>query len=598
MNLKLAYPGHPGWTTTPHPLFDDHYELIVEHVYSTGGQPPRKKFFGSRDNRSCLFCGRGQPEVAFKKDSHAIPAGLGNRHLFSLEECDDCNVSDTENELLKMVEPQRVFSRIPKRKGLPKLRAKGSESFIEGKPDEDALTISIKEGEADPTVVIQETGVNSIEILHHQPPFRPISAIRSILRSAWMVMPPAARQRHPIVLSTALGKDLVLPLEFFKHFLPGGLVPFVALRIYEKKTGALPGAELIVSLMVSNTIVVWCSPQTGRYEPSLLPPLITLPPQFSVPTGTLFKCASDAVMRSENSKFTVQFESKHDGPPPKTAAKAAIKKVRRQASVRLEVHAGGRLLTVLQSILIPHRFDERVSRFVIEGGELAASLTVHVEQPSGVPKFTYKMDLVSGSVIRAKKTLDFFDSLREPGSSLRIVTQDGKPFGDLEGFSAFGPKEPFSDAIGWLARISVEFAVEIACPKKIAPEELRIIEALALGIDGYRARRTLDGPLTIKCDRSRASELLAIVKEGKDIAFHGTNAFDICGVLIDPGPYRMILPKPATEKPLAQVEADLAALNEGDIYLLELKTDALLYEFDKWLKGAPVPTTVSKGTNE
>lgn len=593
MALKLAYPGHPGWTTTPHPFFEDHYVLLVERGYNTGGKPPRKEYFGSREKRSCLFCGRTQPAASFKKDSHAIPAGLGNRHLFSLEECDDCNIADVENELLKMVEPQRVFSRIPKRHGLPKLRAPDSESFIEGNPDDDALTISVKEGEKNPTVSVKLTGPNTIEILHHHPPFRPISAIRSILRSAWMIMPAEARRRHPIVLATALGEALVLPLEFFNHFLPGGTVPRVALRIYEKKTGALPGADLIVSLMVSNTTLVWCSPRAGKYEPSLLPPIVTLPPQFAPPTGTLFKCAGDEVARTENSKFSVHFDTQHVGPAPKSAAKGAVKKPRPQAIVRLEVHAGGRLLTALHSTLIPHRFDERVSRFVLAGGELAASITVHVEQPSGVPKLNYAMDLASGSVVRAKKTLDFFDSLRESDSILKVVTQDGKPFADLEGFSAFGPKEPFSDSIAWLARISEEFGVEIACPKKIAPEELRNIEALAFGIDGYRARWTLGAPLTIKCDRDRASELLAIIKAGKDIAFHGTNAFDICGAVIDPGPYRMILPKPTTKNPTAQVEAEIAALRQGDVYSMDLEAEALFYEFDKWLEDKPCRPSAS-----
>lgn len=582
MREEHAYPVHPGWTTTPHPRFEEHYELIVEHVYKIEGAPPPKRFLGSRQKRICAFCGRGSPAVTLKKDSHAVPAGLGNRHIFSLEECDECNDTEAENELLKMVEPQRVFSRIRKRQGLPKLRMVGSESFIEGVADQNAITVSIKAGEANPSVSLRHTGPNSIEITHYRPPYRPISAIRSVLRSAWMVLPPEKRARHPAVLATARGEGLALPLEFFSFFLPGGTVPFVALRVYEKRTGSLPGADLIVSLMLSNTTLVWCSPRGGKHEPSLLPPIVTLSPQFAPPTGTAFRCSADDTVRAENAKLSIHFDSKHDGPAPKPAVKGA-KKPRPQVPVRLEVHAAGRLSAVLQSTLIPHRFDERVSRFVVQGGELGASLTVHVEQPSGEPQATCAMDLGGGSVARAKKTLDFFDSMRQPDATLRIVMPDGKRFADLEGVAVHWPMDDYAEAIGWLARISEEFMVEIACPAKVTKEELRLIQTLALGMDGGLVAVPA-GELTIKCDQGMALRLLALLKEGKDLVLHCDHPFNVCGAVVAPGPYRLILASPSTARPLDQVEREVAALDDGAQYPLEFKVGRLHYEFDKWLK--------------
>ena len=48
------------------------------------GEPDKKK-------RVCRFCGETSPKVTFKKNAHAISDSLGNKLLYSNEECDSCN---------------------------------------------------------------------------------------------------------------------------------------------------------------------------------------------------------------------------------------------------------------------------------------------------------------------------------------------------------------------------------------------------------------------------------------------------------------------------------------------------------------------------
>lgn len=78
--------------------------------------------------RICRFCYRSAAEGAtFKKAAHVIPTALGNDHLKSDEECDDCNAyfgRETEPSLIAMLNVERVFLGIQgrgKNDGRPKL---------------------------------------------------------------------------------------------------------------------------------------------------------------------------------------------------------------------------------------------------------------------------------------------------------------------------------------------------------------------------------------------------------------------------------------------------------------------------------------------
>lgn len=79
-------------------------------------------------SHTCRFCHRSKSEGAtFKKAAHVIPTALGNDHLKSDEECDDCNAyfgCETEPSLIAMLNVERVFLGIQgrgKNDGRPKL---------------------------------------------------------------------------------------------------------------------------------------------------------------------------------------------------------------------------------------------------------------------------------------------------------------------------------------------------------------------------------------------------------------------------------------------------------------------------------------------
>ena len=77
------------------------YDLLVNFQAGLGS---KAIFIG--DARECRFCGKSG-QANFRKQAHTIPEGLGNKWLFSLDECDECNslFSPYESSLCSSVGP-------------------------------------------------------------------------------------------------------------------------------------------------------------------------------------------------------------------------------------------------------------------------------------------------------------------------------------------------------------------------------------------------------------------------------------------------------------------------------------------------------------
>jgi hypothetical protein len=75
---------------------------ITQMVYGT---PESKRIMlGARGH--CRFCGANNP-VLFRQSAHLIPEALGNKRVFSADECDECNkrFSTYEGELVNAIGP-------------------------------------------------------------------------------------------------------------------------------------------------------------------------------------------------------------------------------------------------------------------------------------------------------------------------------------------------------------------------------------------------------------------------------------------------------------------------------------------------------------
>lgn len=103
----------PTPQTTAERPEDDLFSRLLERYDLHLPRTDRKTVVGAGKRlRTCRFCRRTANEAQFKKAAHVIPTALGNDHLKSAEECDDCNEyfgKETEPSLIAMLDLQRVF---------------------------------------------------------------------------------------------------------------------------------------------------------------------------------------------------------------------------------------------------------------------------------------------------------------------------------------------------------------------------------------------------------------------------------------------------------------------------------------------------------
>ena len=127
-----AQKNHPGEGQIR--LIHDSYllnmgSLSYGYTHLAYGFAGYKEMIGAVDKslRKCRFCGRAAPE-AFRKESHAISEGLGNKFLICNEECDECNgrLAKVENNLMRYFDVRRAMFGI-------KSKTSGTIPNIEGK---------------------------------------------------------------------------------------------------------------------------------------------------------------------------------------------------------------------------------------------------------------------------------------------------------------------------------------------------------------------------------------------------------------------------------------------------------------------------------
>jgi hypothetical protein len=272
-NVHIA-PAHPDWRGDKSQTFSNSYRLIAAIICPQLGRTPERVTVGRRDFRKCAICEKPEPLVSFETDAHTLASGLGNRHHFSLEECDECNTRRGrlfDQELLNWLKPERVLHRIRRRpgEGPPTLQANdGSRIHI----DQTSRAISVV-GDAN-TIINAKLHENEVRLQFPRPAFRTSGALKSLLSTAWLLLSPEERKRHGLARALIRGEVSFAPISFWDLFIPGYRRNAVEFELWEKSNPVVMGASLVLRLSLLNTLLVWELPdKENGYVPSLLPPV-------------------------------------------------------------------------------------------------------------------------------------------------------------------------------------------------------------------------------------------------------------------------------------------------------------------------------------
>lgn len=169
----------------------NHYRQILEYAYPVDDTNPQRKVLGDKTQKKCIFCGKTSPDVSFKKEAHVIPAALGNKRLFNYCECDRCNedvFSVYENELVNILQIDRIWVRGRPRNGSPKFRHAKSESYMTSTPDTNQVSIYALESEKE--FEIEDIDNNTMKIKINKPLSYNLALVcKALAHMAWSVLP-------------------------------------------------------------------------------------------------------------------------------------------------------------------------------------------------------------------------------------------------------------------------------------------------------------------------------------------------------------------------------------------------------------------------
>lgn len=470
--IQLLQPRHPGWPSGELQRFDHYYDLHGSASYALHESSRDKRYYGSPSPRVCALCGRSAPVVSFDHEAHALPAALGNRRLFSLEECDLCNgrYSKWENELVNMFAPERIFGGVRGREGPPKISLHKMSRIEAPAPNEIRI---YKHGHDDSIVLDMGDGMGSGTLTLNCPSYSPVRAALALLRSLWLVMDTGQRSRAPELLRAIQAGEQPINTQLHKFTKPGAGYPRVTLAGWAKKSpGVIPGSTFILQFVFVDTVLTWAWSDEGGHEcPTLLPPFPGVP-GHKIHTGRYKLHGPEH--RVEDSQLTYHLLFDRVVPLTEGDVSAAIAPKappQQKIPVTMEADAEGGP-RVLRANLYVDQWGPDRRTFRLQGGQWPGRIVLTLGPTDEKGSFNIKFiahHLPAGEAVRAA---EFLEALRV-SRALRVRLAETNAEVLRVGL---GP-EPMSEVgelplLRDLALIHETFGKDVRIPKRVTPEFL------------------------------------------------------------------------------------------------------------------------------
>lgn len=295
--------------------FRRNYDVLACHRLADGS---RKVFLTEVAPGTCAYCGQSSPEVSFRKTAHAVPELIGNKWLFSREECDDCNktlAANSEDHLGKFLGLWRTASQVSGKGGVPQTgRSHRSHMRID---DE----IVIHQLEDDPFADIDEER-KEIRIAIERQPYVPAAVFKAFTKMAYSLMPLATRRAYPHLPAWLLEPEPrasgagFQPLKLMHMFIPGPMpLPGIHVALLKQKPEVQSPKHCFFAISFANHSFQLALPELLGEETSTSIDLLFFPvqlwadPAYGAARGTVYDLSDEQIVRNELQKQTIQFES-------------------------------------------------------------------------------------------------------------------------------------------------------------------------------------------------------------------------------------------------------------------------------------------------
>jgi hypothetical protein len=247
---------------------------IFESALSVIPEEQRKRSIGGRTSpRSCRFCLREAPLATFRCKAHVVAEAFGNRSLFSLDECDDCNQlgSKYEDDLARLLLGSRLIARAPSKKNSVTHKSRRSAARIDASRST-GLAIRFDPDDRDIRIQLTDDG---FKLSTRQPSYCPANVVRALARMGFFALP-AATCRELEHIRRWLQREFEWPSSWFSMFsLNGeGVLGETILQVYvpdEEGRGSYPPLHVRFSFGRSMVVAQIPGPDWKRLPTVIAP---------------------------------------------------------------------------------------------------------------------------------------------------------------------------------------------------------------------------------------------------------------------------------------------------------------------------------------
>lgn len=216
--------------------FDDFFKMYTIDFVQIIPQNAHPSKLKARNQRTCRYCNRTAPSATFRKRAHVIPSLLGNKHLLSDYECDDCNnlFSRFETSLAAYIGLMRTVTSLSRGNNIPKHRVHNSP----------VTTHTIKLGEQDKDVVCftfhkePEKTDKGVIISFKKESYTPINVYKILLKMALSIMPQQDIDKYSYLMNFIINDEhsqLIKPFASNVNVITHGFMADPHIYIFKKR---------------------------------------------------------------------------------------------------------------------------------------------------------------------------------------------------------------------------------------------------------------------------------------------------------------------------------------------------------------------------
>ena len=232
------------------------YDPIVQELVEPGSE---RRFLGERTQ--CRYCGvNGAGVFGRRTNAHALPAALGNRTLFALDECKACNArfSIYEDALCKAVGPFLTLGGVRGRNGVRQTGQSSSRSTVRHAIVNGKRQLSVAaQGDANALVDIDKaTGQLKLTMPVEGDVFVPRYAYKALMKIGLSMLPGAELPRFGKAIASLADHDAEPHkgslLVGFSHAYVGNSPPALAGTLLRRRDAMAPLPYMIFVLMAGS----------------------------------------------------------------------------------------------------------------------------------------------------------------------------------------------------------------------------------------------------------------------------------------------------------------------------------------------------------